>query len=215
MPVPPDAKVYHIVHVDRLESIIQSGGLHCDTHMQGNAHPGSTIGMPDLKRTRLQRPVHVYPGTTVGNYVPFYFCSRSVMLYVISMRNHAGLTYTGGQGPIVHLEADLHRVLDWADENNVRWAISLGNASALYAEFRDDRSELGELKWHLIHQRDFRDPEVKEAKQSELLIHQFFPWELFERIGTHSDAIANAAAQAIQWCDHRPTVQRMSDWYYG
>jgi hypothetical protein len=215
MPVPANAKVYHIVHVDRLASITQSGGLYCDTHMQGNAHPGSTIGMPDLKQIRLERPVHVHPGTTVGNYVPFYFCSRSVMLYVIFMRNHAGLTYTGGQGPIVHLEADLGSVLDWAEQNGIRWAISLGNASARYAEFRDNRDELDELKWQLIHQRDFRDPEVKEAKQSELLVHEFFPWELFERIGTHSDAIANQAAQMIQGCAHRPTVQRMLGWYYG
>src|SRR5690242_352086 len=193
MPVPPNAKVYHIVHVDRLGSIIQSGGLHCDSHMQGNAHPGSTIGMSELKGVRLRRVVDVHPGTTVGDYVPFYFCSRSVMLYVISMRNHPGLTYTGGQGPIVHLEADLRRVLDWTEANDITWAASLGNASATYTEFRSDRSELEEIRWDLVHQRDFREPQVKEAKQSELLIHRFFPWELFERIGTCSDAIATEA----------------------
>ena len=115
MPVPADAKVYHIVHVDRLASIIASNGLHCDSFMQGNAHPGTTIGMPGLKQTRLRQPVDVFPGTAVGDYVPFYFCSRSVMLYVIYMRNHSGLLYTGGQGPIVHLEADLMDVLDWAE----------------------------------------------------------------------------------------------------
>jgi hypothetical protein len=215
MPVPPDAKAYHIVHVDRLASIIASNGLHCDSFVQGNGHPGTTIGMPGLKQTRLHRPVDVFPGTTVGNYVPFYFCSRSVMLYVIYMRNHPGLLYTGGQGPIVHLEVDLDRVLTWAEANGVNWAVSLGNATATYAEFRHQRHELNEIRWDLVHVRDFRDPAVKEAKQSELLIHQFFPWELIERIGTHSDAIAHQAAQIIQWCGHRPTVQRMADWYYG
>ena len=215
MAVPPNPKVYHIVHVDRLASIIQSAGLYCDTDMQGNQHPGTTIGMPELKATRLVRPVDVHPGTTVGDYVPFYFCSRSIMLYVISMRNHAGLKYTGGQGPIIHLECDLSQVLNWAEEEEIRWAVSLGNASARYAEFRSNRAELEELKWHLIPQRDFRDPEVKEAKQSELLVHRFFPWQLVERIGTCSDGIAAEAAQVIQHCDHRPTVQRMHGWYYS
>lgn len=215
MDVPANAKIYHILHVDRLESVIEAGGLYCDTHMQGNEHPGTTIGMPELKATRLYRPVDVHPDTTVGDYVPFYFCSRSVMLYVISMRNHPGLRYTGGQGPIVHLECDLNAVLDWADDQGIRWAVSLGNASARYAEFRSDRAHLQELKWNLIPQRDFRDPEVKEAKQSELLIHSFFPWRLVERIGTCSDAIALQAAQVIQNCDHRPTVQRMHGWYYS
>lgn len=215
MPPPADAKIYHIVHVDRLSSIIHAGGLHCDSHMQGNQHPGTTIGMPELKATRLRRLVDAVPHTRVGDYVPFYFCSRSVMLYVIYMRNHPGLRYTGGQGPIVHLECDLGTVLDWADQNEIPWAISLGNASATYAEFRASRHEMNEIKWNLIHQRDFRDPEVKEAKQSELLIHRFFPWQLVERIGTCSDAVAAQAAQAIQRCNHRPTVQRMRDWYYG
>ena len=67
MPVPANAKVYHIVHVDRLASIIEAGGLHCDTFIQGNQHPGTTIGMPELKQARLIRPVDVYPGTTMGN----------------------------------------------------------------------------------------------------------------------------------------------------
>lgn len=215
MPMPPNTKVYHIVHVDRLASIIQSGGLHCDSFMQGNAHPGSTIGMPELKATRLHRAVDVHPGTAVGDYVPFYFCPRSVMLYVIYMRNHPALTYTGGQGSIVHLEADLRRVLDWAEENDVTWAASLGNASAAYSEFRCQRGDLEEVKWGLIHERDFREPQVKEAKQSELLIRGFFPWRLLERVGTHSDAIATQAAQAVQHANHRPTVQRMPGWYYG
>jgi hypothetical protein len=215
MPVPPDAKIYHIVHVDRLTSIIASNGLHCDSFMQGRAHPGTTIGMPQLKQTRLNQPVDVFPGTAVGDYVPFYFCSRSVMLYVIYMRNHPGLLYTGGQEPIVHLEADLMGVLDWADANGIDWALSLGNATANYAEFRSTRQELEEVRWDLIHERLWRDPAVKEAKQSELLIKGFFPWTLFDRIGTASDAVAQQAAQIIQASDHRPLVQRMTNWYYG
>lgn len=215
MPVPANAKIYHIIHVDRLASIIASNGLHCDSFMQGNAHPGTTIGMPGLKQTRLHQPVDVYPGTFVGDYVPFYFCSRSVMLYVIYMRNHPALLYTGGQGPIVHLEADLMSVIDWAEEHGVDWAVSLGNATANYAEFRNQRADFEQIRWDLIHQRDFRDPLVKEAKQSELLINGFFPWTLFERIGTVSDAIAQQAAQIVQNSNHRPIVQRMPTWYYG
>ena len=52
------------------------------------------------------------------------------MLYVIYIRNHPGLLYDGGQGQIVHLEADLATVLDWAEANDVDWAVSLGNATA-------------------------------------------------------------------------------------
>ena len=37
--------------------------------------------------------------------------SRSVMLYVIDKANHPNLAWRGGQGPIVHIEADLREVV--------------------------------------------------------------------------------------------------------
>jgi len=49
-----------------------------------------------------------YPDLYVGDYVPFYFCPRSIMLFIIHQANHPELDYRGGQVPIVHLQADLH-----------------------------------------------------------------------------------------------------------
>ena len=42
------------------------------------------------------------------------------MLYVISMANHPELPYRGGQGPIIHLEADLRQTVARADSNERR-----------------------------------------------------------------------------------------------
>lgn len=215
MTVPPaHPKIYHIVHLDRLSSILQNGGLASDAYVRAHECGGSTIGMGDLKASRLTRQVPTQPGSHVGDYVPFYFCSRSIMLYVIYMANHPGLAYRGGQGPIVHLEADLRSVLDWADADGRPWAFSLGNATAVFTEFRSSRVQLADLRWDLISQRTFTEPQIKEAKQSELLVRDFFPWTLIDRIGTHSDVVANQVAQQLVGYPHRPTVQRMSDWYY-
>jgi hypothetical protein len=38
------------------------------------------------------------------------------------------LDYTGGQRPIVHLVADLHEIVRWAEAQGVRWAFSDRNA---------------------------------------------------------------------------------------
>ena len=79
------------------------------------------------------------------------------MLYVIHRANHPELEYRGGQEPIVHLEADLDRVVQWAAAEGRRWAFSLSNAGAYYAEFRGRLDELAQLDWAAIGSSDFRD----------------------------------------------------------
>jgi hypothetical protein len=110
----------------------------------------------------------------VGEYVPFYFCARSIMLYVIHCANHPGLTYRGGQTPIVHLQADLHAVVAGAAQHGQRWAFTTANAGAYYAPFHASVAQLNLLDWVSIDETDFRDPVVKEAKQSEFLVHGAF-----------------------------------------
>ena len=95
-------------------------------------------------------PVRCHPGDTVGQYVPFYFCSRSVMLYLLHRGNHPEVNYCGGQEPIVHLEADLRTVVDWAQAHGRRWAFTLSNAGAYYAEFRDSLEALDEIRWDAV-----------------------------------------------------------------
>ena len=96
MPLPAWPKIYHIVPVDNLASIVANGGLIPDAAMTARGGPPVTIGMKTIKQRRLHLPVTCHPGTHVGDYVPFYFCSRSVMLYVIHRGNAEGLNYAGG-----------------------------------------------------------------------------------------------------------------------
>jgi hypothetical protein len=214
-PPPKYPKIYHITHVDNLRDIVTTGGLLSDAEMIRRGGPGQTIGLSGIKRRRveeLQVPCH--PGTKVGDYVPFYFCPRSVMLYVIHCANHPELTYRGGQDPIVHLEADLHRVVAWANDNRVRWAFSLSNAGAYYTEFRSNLSDLHELDWDAIAARDFRDPDVKECKQAEFLLYGYFPFVLVERIGVFNALIRDTVTQALLGGGYTPCIEVRAEWYY-
>jgi hypothetical protein len=171
--------------------------------------------MSSIKQRRLyELEVSCHPGTKVGEYVPFFFCPRSVMLYVIHCGNHPELAYRGGQDPIIHLEADLHRVVRWAESNGVRWAYSLSNAGARYAEFRSDLTDLDELDWDAIDARDFRDPDVKERKQAEFLVHGNFPFDLVERIGVQTQAIKQRVLRVLSTSTYRPIVEIRPDWYF-
>ena len=123
------------------------------------------IGMSSIKARRLRLPVKCYPGDRVGDYVPFYFCPRSVMLYLLHRGNHPELGYQGGQAPILHLVADMHEVVEWADRQGCRWAFTLSNAGAVYTEFRNQLDQLDQVNWIAVAATDFRQPKSKKASK--------------------------------------------------
>lgn len=214
-PVPEQPKIYHITHVDNLPASVKEGALVCDRIMMERGGAQQSIGMSEIKRRRVEKlSVPCHPGTKVGDYVPFYFCPRSVMLYLISRQNHPELTYRGGQDPIVHLEADLYNVIKWARQNACRWAFSLGNAGAYYAQFRASEAELNQLNWDAIVSQDFRKPDIKEGKQAEFLVHERFPFDLIDGIGVRSIQIRQRAVQALSASSSKPPVDIRRQWYF-
>jgi ssDNA thymidine ADP-ribosyltransferase, DarT len=211
---PARPKIYHITHVDNLRSIVSEGVLVSDAAMIARGGPAAAIGMSTIKERRLSLPVDCHAGDSVGDYVPFYFCPRSIMLYVIHCRNHPDLSYRNGQGPIVHLEADMQDVVAWANRERRRWAFSLSNAGAAYAQFRARIAELDQINWDAIAATDFRSSEVKEGKQAEFLVHESFPWTLVSRIGVVSAAVKAQAEASMAGAVHQPLVHIQRDWYY-
>lgn len=210
---PPQPKIYHIAHVDRLASIVADGCLWCDAEVIRRAPPGTTIGMDGIKSRRLQLPLSSHAGLHVGDCVPFYFCPRSVMLYLIYQGNHPELGYRGGQGSILHFEADLLTTVAWAQAQSKRWAFTLSNAGSFFFEDRSDLAYLHEIDWNAIAARDWR--QCKEGKQAEFLLEHSFPWHLIERIGVHSPVIYGQVVNALPSQGYRPTVEVLrTDWYY-
>ena len=211
----PRPKLYHITHVRNLASIVESGLLYSDAGMIARGGPASTIGMSRIKQRRLNDlEVSCYAGTRVGEYVPFYFCPRSVMLYLIHRGNSPDLTYRDGQGPILHLEADLYDVIAWAERTGHRWAFSLSNAGASYTQFRRRVDELDQINWLAVAATDWRAPEIKEGKQAEFLVHGSFPWSLVTRVGVNSMGIRNQVVATISGAQHQPRVEILPAWYY-
>ena len=214
-PVPAQPKIYHITHVDNLAAIVREGVLVSDAAILARGGPSVTIGMSEIKKRRIEEiMVSCHPGTMVGDYVPFYFCPRSVMLYLIHRANHPDLNYREGQGPIIHLEADLHEVVEWAERKDRGWVFSLSNAGSYYVEIRDDIDQINEVNWAAIAETDFRSSDVKESKQAEFLVHESFPWKLVRRIGVYSADIKARAEANLAHASHRPPVEILRHWYY-
>ncbi len=212
-PVPTNPKIYHIVHADKLPSIIADGCLWCDAEVVRHSPPGTSIGMGKIKRRRLNElTLDSHPDLHVGDCVPFYFCPRSIMLYLLWCGNHPELEYRGGQQPIIHLEADLQTVVSWANENGQRWAFTLSNAGAYYFEDRNDLAYLDEIDWAAVNATNWQGQ--KEGKQAEFLLENNFPWHLIERIGVINANVYTQVMHTLTGAPHIPVVEVKRDWYY-
>lgn len=212
--VPENPKIYHITHIKNLEGILRDDVIWSDAKRCELGLECEIVGISVIKMRRLKElEVDCHPGTKVGEYVPFYFCSRSVMLYILHKCNHWDIDYHEGQEPIIHLQADLRTAVKWATDNGIRWAFTDINAGTHYAQFYNDLSQLNVINWPAVEARDWRDADIREYKQAEFLMYKSFPCELVEKIGVCNRHIRD---QVIEKVGDRasPEVSIERDWYY-
>jgi hypothetical protein len=212
---PARPKIYHITPVDNLASIVTAGCIESDGRRLRQGGGQISIGMTEIKRRRLfEIEVRCHPGTKVGDYVPFYFCPRSIMLFIIHKNNHPDMSYHGGQGPILHLQIDMKAGVRWADQQGVRWAFSDRNAGIYYVDFYSSPDELEKIDWDAVNKTDFRDPLVKDGKQAEFLIHDMCPWHLVEKIGVLNEERLHQVNSILEDVQYKPVVTIERSWYY-
>lgn len=215
MSMPSQPKIYHITYLRNLTQLAKDGWLWSDARRIERDLDCEVVGMSHIKQRRLKEiEVTCHPGTTVGQYAPFYFCPRSIMLYILHRGNHPDLGYSEGQRPIVHLQADLSATIRWADSNGIRWAFSDRNAGGYLASFYNQWEQLDRVNWNAVAATDFRDALIKEGKQAEFLILDAFPWKLVEKLGVMNREMAGRVKSAIKKAEHKPKIRVERGWYY-
>ncbi len=212
MTVPSDIWLYHITHINNLATIVEAGGLWSDSKMREHGATHEVIGYDHIKQRRLGLPVPCHSGTMVGDYVPFYFCPRSAMLFVIH-KKHADLTYQGGQEYILHLVTRLSDVVAWADRNGTAWAFSTSNAGCPLATFYADLGELEKVNWEAVGAHYWS--ECRDEKQAEFLVYQSFPFSLFSSIMTINGSIKQQVQSVLGSSNDALSVNVKPEWYYG
>ena len=210
--MPPDT-IFHITLVDNLPSIVASGGLYSDAAVRDAATAHAAIGSKSIKDRRMELLVPCHERTVVGEYVPFFYCPRSIMLFLIHKRNPM-VPHRGGQDHVVHLAADLGSVMSWCDQNGVPWAIADGNAASAITKFSNNRATLAELDMKAINAHLWSESPLRERKQAEFLVYREFPWHLVNKIGVKDDTVRAAVRRAIAAAVHKPPVVIEPTWYY-
>ncbi len=205
LPRPEDRFIFHITDIENLPSILDAGGLLSDAVM--SQRDPTIIGHSHIKQRRLtQIRVPSCGDRYVGEFLPFYFCPRSPMLYTINLGN-TGRT-PGCQKTIVHLVSRVRDAITLGEP----WAVSDGNAGAFHTTFDSTLQFIDDLDWPAIEATSWAAN--RHQKQAEFLFAGLFPWTALHEVGCYDPVAAEAVTTIITNQNHRPRVTVRRDWYY-
>jgi ssDNA thymidine ADP-ribosyltransferase, DarT len=203
--------LYHITHFDNLQAIVQADGLVAHNELN-TAH--IDIAHQSIQDRRNTTFVPYPPHGVLHDYVPFYFCNRSPMLYAIHKNNIE--TYQGGQENIVYLVTDLTRV----QQSDIRFVFTDGHAIMMFSEFYSQVSDLDKVDWQLMQAAYWfdtdEDPDRKRRRQAEFLLYQRCPWSLITGIATFNETMKIQVEKLFseQHSEQSPRVIVKREWYY-
>lgn len=212
MTEPHRAWLYHLVHVDNLPSIAENG-LFCDSAVGDGDLLTIDIGNQDVKARRRGIEVPISPGRVVADYVPFYFAPRSPMLHAI----HRGAvpTYGGGQDGLVYLVTNTDVVVD----QRLGFVLTDHNAASALARFSDRIDDLEEfVDWPLMRATIWRnteeDPNRRNRRMAEFLVHWCVPWDAFIGLAARTDEDAEKAAARLGSLASEVQIGVRPRWYF-
>jgi hypothetical protein len=167
------------------------------------------IGYPNIKQRRMtEYRVSCCGNRFVGEFVPFYFCPRSPMLYTVNLGNTG--RPRGCQTSIVHLVTTVSTAVNQGRP----FAISDVNAGTGYATFSGDLASLDDpthLRWEDINTNQWK--EKMHFKQAEFLVADRFDWSAIGYIGCHNAAVAAQVTRMLSGHES-PKIGVEPLWYY-
>ncbi len=204
--------IYHITHINNLESILRAGGLIANSSLKRQQINYLDIAHENIQSRRANTSVPCSAGGVLHDYVPFYFASRSPMLYAIHKGNVSG--YKGGQDSVIYLVSDAEII----EAEGLDFTFTDGHAVMAYADFYEELKDLDVIDWDLMESKYWydtpEDPNRKFRRQAEFLIYQFCPWELITEIGVINQSIKFEVNQLLQIFNIEKVVNIQRGWYY-
>lgn len=185
---------YRITHINNLPLLLQNG-------IVNKNHPNASedyieIGNPEIIDVRSTSPVKIHNYGMIGEYVPFYFTPKSIMLYNI---------ITGYWHPLVpwrnRSEILVIRCLIEDMTTLPRWFFTDGQGNDMASGHYNDLEELDEIDWHCIQNSDFTksdgDFDRPRRYQAEFLVHHEVPIESIESLNVYNQQAADVVIDIL------------------
>lgn len=212
MTPPEPTYIYHITDLENLRLIFGAGELRAKGRLDLDGQSYTNIAHMTIQDRRTHTSVPCRPHGLLHDYVPFYFASRSPMLFTLSKGNVTG--FTGNQQSIVHLVSTVQTV----QSATLDFVFTDGHGIMALTEFYNETVHLEEIDWSIMRAQYWmdtnEDPDRKRRRQAEFLVHERFPVSLVQGIGVMNEAAkTEVEVMAREFGLEIPVAVRRR-WYY-
>jgi hypothetical protein len=206
--------LYHFTHVDNVPSLLETGALLSDTAVTAGGLLRVEAGHRDIKARRRTLHVDAGPGGRPCDYVPFYFGTRSPMMFSISRGNVP--TYADGEDPLVYVVTSVETVV----EHGLPYAFSDGNCASGITDYFDDLARLREhvdmpLMTSTWWNNTNDDPDRTRRRMAEFLVHDRLPLDAVLGYGVRTPARRDQVRAILDAAGRAAVVAVRPAWYYG
>jgi hypothetical protein len=210
---PPRHLIMHFTHIRNLPGILAVGCLQSDNLLERQSIAITEAADPEIKARRRQVRIPFAPFGYVADYVPFYFASRSPMLFKLARRGVAG--YADGQDPLIYLVGTAEAVA----EAGLWYLFSDGNCAASVTQLFNDLRHLdAAVDWGVMRARMWSDtaddPDRMRRRMAEFLVHQRVPVRCLAGIAVRTPATRDHVTAILAEHSISLPVRVRPGWYF-
>jgi len=163
--------VYRIIHIDNLKYLLENG-IYIKDHRKFDPNY-INIGNSEVINKRDEFRVKIDGYGFIGNYIPFYFGTQSIMLYNI-LTGQNGISKQP-PGNIAYLCCDIDELVKLCP----KFFFTDGQANQKFTGHFNNLDDLDKIDWPVVDSSDFKkteaDPDRLRRYQAEFLVYQHVP----------------------------------------
>lgn len=172
------------------------------------------IGDSSIIARRKRQPVRIENYGNIGDYVPFYFTPRSIMLYNIITGHRNPLVPQRAAEDLIILRCSIVQLAQLT-----RWFFTDGQANDMQTRHYNDLNDLDKVDWECIRVGNFtksaEDYDRPRRYQAEFLVFQEVPLDYIESINVCSQKVANKVTSELRRINCKLAVYIKPDYFFS
>ncbi len=205
--------IFRILHIDNLEYILRTGKLTTYKHADADTNY-KNIGEGELINLRAEHKITTFGSkkqySPSNDFLPFYFASRSVMLYRIKTGYNVKQIH---QTNIIYMVYRLKDIID-----DIDYLFTDGHGYAKFTRWFDNIEYLNEVDWKMIYQVKWNntedDSDRERRKQAEFWVKNELSLEKIAGIAVFDEAALEKVTVLCNTYQPNIPIRVVKDYYY-